>query len=195
VSRLLNASARQASGSIRPRFALVSRFTFHVSPFPHEHRRHRPEPPFVARGTAGTVRLCRGENSEALKSLRESGIAGEAVILSTCNRVEIYAATSLDPAKAIAELKQFFARWARLLASRKKLLPLLGEERSGRGGPLAQVQIPAPGLSPLGRVRELKRRSTYLPTYATPSTHCRAAKPAPLVQGCVRYGFNGARRD
>jgi glutamyl-tRNA reductase len=43
----------------------------------------------------------------ALKSLRESGTAGEAVILSTCNRVEIYAATALEPAKAFAELKQF----------------------------------------------------------------------------------------
>ena len=38
---------------------------------------------------------------EALKSLRESGIAGEAVILSTCNRVEIYAATALEPARAL----------------------------------------------------------------------------------------------
>jgi glutamyl-tRNA reductase len=44
---------------------------------------------------------------DALKSLRDSGIAGEAVILSTCNRVEIYAATSLEPAKAFAGLKQF----------------------------------------------------------------------------------------
>jgi glutamyl-tRNA reductase len=44
---------------------------------------------------------------DALKSLRESGIVGEAVILSTCNRVEIYAATPLEPAKAFAELKQF----------------------------------------------------------------------------------------
>jgi glutamyl-tRNA reductase len=43
----------------------------------------------------------------ALKSLRESGAAGEAVILSTCNRVEIYAATALEPAKAFAELKHF----------------------------------------------------------------------------------------
>jgi glutamyl-tRNA reductase len=47
----------------------------------------------------------------ALKSLRESGVASEAVILSTCNRVEIYATTSLEPAKAFAELKQFLARW------------------------------------------------------------------------------------
>ncbi|HSY74684.1 MAG TPA: glutamyl-tRNA reductase [Dongiaceae bacterium] len=44
---------------------------------------------------------------DALKSLRDSGIADEAVILSTCNRVEIYAATSLEPAKAFAELKEF----------------------------------------------------------------------------------------
>ncbi len=48
---------------------------------------------------------------DALNSLRESGIAGEAVILSTCNRVEIYAATSLEPVRAFAELKQFLARW------------------------------------------------------------------------------------
>jgi len=44
---------------------------------------------------------------DALKSLRESGIAGEAVILSTCNRVEIYAVTPLEPARAFAKLKQF----------------------------------------------------------------------------------------
>jgi glutamyl-tRNA reductase len=46
----------------------------------------------------------------ALASLRESGIAGEAVILSTCNRVEIYAATPLSPAKAFSELKDFLVR-------------------------------------------------------------------------------------
>jgi len=43
----------------------------------------------------------------ALKSLRDSGIADEAVILSTCNRVEIYAATALEPAKAFEQLKIF----------------------------------------------------------------------------------------
>ena len=48
---------------------------------------------------------------DALKSLRESGVADEAVILSTCNRVEIYAATALEPARAFAELKTFLARW------------------------------------------------------------------------------------
>ena len=43
----------------------------------------------------------------ALKSLRESGVAGEAVILSTCNRVEIYAVTPSAPDAAFAELKKF----------------------------------------------------------------------------------------
>ncbi|HEV2692876.1 MAG TPA: glutamyl-tRNA reductase [Verrucomicrobiae bacterium] len=44
---------------------------------------------------------------DALKSLRDSGIASEATILSTCNRVEIYAATPLATDKAFAELKKF----------------------------------------------------------------------------------------
>ena len=42
-----------------------------------------------------------------LQLLRDEGIAEEAVILSTCNRVEIYAATSLEPRAAFAELKNF----------------------------------------------------------------------------------------
>jgi glutamyl-tRNA reductase len=44
---------------------------------------------------------------EALQLLRQQRIAEEAVILSTCNRVEIYAATSLEPSAAFAELKEF----------------------------------------------------------------------------------------
>ncbi|PWU12090.1 MAG: glutamyl-tRNA reductase [Verrucomicrobia bacterium] len=44
---------------------------------------------------------------EALKALRDTNIANEAVILSTCNRVEIYAATSLEPATGFAALKEF----------------------------------------------------------------------------------------
>jgi glutamyl-tRNA reductase len=43
----------------------------------------------------------------ALAVLRESGIAEEAVILSTCNRVELYIATSLAPQTAFSELKKF----------------------------------------------------------------------------------------
>ena len=48
---------------------------------------------------------------DALKSLRDSGVADEAVILSTCNRVEIYAAAALEPMKAFAGLKEFLLRW------------------------------------------------------------------------------------
>ena len=42
-----------------------------------------------------------------LAELRSGGIAEEAVILSTCNRVEIYAATPLAPAEAFTALKNF----------------------------------------------------------------------------------------
>ena len=48
-----------------------------------------------------------GKIPDALKSLRDSGVASEAAILSTCNRVEIYAATPLAPDVAFAELKKF----------------------------------------------------------------------------------------
>jgi glutamyl-tRNA reductase len=47
---------------------------------------------------------------DALARLRQSGIAGEAVILSTCNRVEIYAVSPLPPAKAFSEIKDFLVR-------------------------------------------------------------------------------------
>lgn len=43
----------------------------------------------------------------ALDSLVQQGLAGEAVIVSTCNRVEIYAVTPLEPPAAFRELKQF----------------------------------------------------------------------------------------
>jgi len=51
---------------------------------------------------------------DALKSLRDSGAVAEAVILSTCNRVEIYAATPLTPDAAIHELKRFLQRWGEM---------------------------------------------------------------------------------
>ena len=47
---------------------------------------------------------------EALQALRTSGLAEEAVILSTCNRVEIYAATALEPRRAFAALREFLIR-------------------------------------------------------------------------------------
>ena len=46
----------------------------------------------------------------ALQSMRESGIVEEAVILSTCNRVEIYAATPLEPRRAFDEIQDFLLR-------------------------------------------------------------------------------------
>lgn len=44
---------------------------------------------------------------EVLQKLRASGTASEAVILSTCNRVEIYAATDLPEREAVTALKKF----------------------------------------------------------------------------------------
>src|SRR5580692_3677962 len=43
----------------------------------------------------------------ALEKLRSTGIATEGVIVSTCNRVEIYAASNLPEAQAMSELRQF----------------------------------------------------------------------------------------
>jgi len=42
-----------------------------------------------------------------LQQLRSSGLADEAVILSTCNRVELYTSTKLEPAQAFGELRKF----------------------------------------------------------------------------------------
>jgi glutamyl-tRNA reductase len=51
--------------------------------------------------------FAEGTIPEALQKLRGTGIATEAVILSTCNRVEIYAASDLPEKQAMAELRQF----------------------------------------------------------------------------------------
>src|SRR5687768_16460158 len=42
-----------------------------------------------------------------LEQLRQAGLVDEAVILSTCNRVELYASTSDDPKKTFEELTEF----------------------------------------------------------------------------------------
>src|SRR5258707_10465983 len=42
-----------------------------------------------------------------LRLLRDSGAADEAVILSTCNRVEIYAAAAAEPRDGLALLREF----------------------------------------------------------------------------------------
>ena len=44
---------------------------------------------------------------EALQRLRDSGLAEEAVILSTCNRVEVYAASPLASQEASERIQQF----------------------------------------------------------------------------------------
>src|SRR5688572_11379473 len=46
----------------------------------------------------------------ALQRLREASLANEAVILSTCNRVELYVATNLEPGRAFAELREFLVQ-------------------------------------------------------------------------------------
>ncbi len=46
---------------------------------------------------------------EALQKLRRDGIATEAVILSTCNRVELYISTELEPTAAGSELRKFLS--------------------------------------------------------------------------------------
>ncbi len=46
---------------------------------------------------------------ETLARLRDSGLASEAVILSTCNRVELYAATPLATTEAFVRLERFLA--------------------------------------------------------------------------------------
>jgi glutamyl-tRNA reductase len=59
---------------------------------------------------------------DALKQLRESGLATEGVVLSTCNRVEIYAATPLAPDD------QFFARVKKFLIEHHAYDGELGDE-------------------------------------------------------------------
>jgi glutamyl-tRNA reductase len=89
---------------------------------------------------------------DALKSLRESGIADEAVILSTCNRVEIYAATALEPARAFVGLKQFLATWGEIPGKPRAASPSpqRGEGR-GEEAVCSSSDPLTPALSPLGR--------------------------------------------
>ena len=56
--------------------------------------------------------FAEGKIPATLRLLRESGVAEEAVILSTCNRVEIYAATNLEPLRAFANLRGFLLKCA-----------------------------------------------------------------------------------
>lgn len=44
---------------------------------------------------------------ETLSKLKSNGLAEEGVILSTCNRVELYAATPMEPSQALSCLRRF----------------------------------------------------------------------------------------
>ena len=66
----------------------------------------------------------------SLQSLRQSGIAEEAVILSTCNRVEIYAASALDSARTCGALQQFLVSGHPCQEPLAEALYALGEPQS-----------------------------------------------------------------
>ena len=68
---------------------------------------HRSAPVEVRERLAFT----RNSIGEATSALLGAGPLCEAAILSTCNRVEIYAATTLAPDAAAAQLKSFLLRW------------------------------------------------------------------------------------
>ncbi|HXR47551.1 MAG TPA: glutamyl-tRNA reductase [Candidatus Limnocylindrales bacterium] len=108
---------------------------------------------------------------DALRSLRESGVAGEAVILSTCNRVEIYAATAQAPARAFAELKKFLARWGESTGESEisSPSPQRGEGR-GEEAVSSSSNPLAPTLSPLGRGEGVKLSGDELYTLAEPQS-------------------------
>jgi glutamyl-tRNA reductase len=93
---------------------------------------------------------------EALKQLRDSGLVTEGVVLSTCNRVEIYAATALAPDD------QFFARVKKFLIAhhltgvgmiRAEAASPSPQRREGGGeeADRSEANPLTPALSPLGR--------------------------------------------
>ncbi len=67
---------------------------------------------------------------DALAKLRSSGIATEAVILSTCNRVEIYASTDLPEREAFVALQNFLVEHHRFQDQLNGEVYTLGEPRS-----------------------------------------------------------------
>lgn len=67
-----------------------------------------------------------------LDALRASGLVTEAVIVSTCNRVEIYAATPLPPTEAFTGLRRFLVEHHRFEGALDEALYLLTEPNSLR---------------------------------------------------------------
>ncbi|MGA2280278.1 MAG: glutamyl-tRNA reductase [Verrucomicrobiota bacterium] len=122
---------------------------------------------------------------DALKSLRASGIADEAVILSTCNRVEIYAATTLEPARAFVELKQFLAKWGETTGE-----PSVEDNSGSRGRTPHQSDIHAQCSSPSPRRGE-GRGEEAVSSSSDPRTP--ALSPLGRGEGVERVG--SSRRD
>ena len=106
---------------------------------------------------------------DALKSLRGSGVVDEAVILSTCNRVEIYAATSLTPDAAVVELRRFLTRWGEQAGQPEPFSPSpqRGEGR-GEEAVFSSSNSLAPALSPLGRGEGVQFAGDQLYSFAEP---------------------------
>jgi glutamyl-tRNA reductase len=67
---------------------------------------------------------------EALAEIRRLGIADEAAILSTCNRVEIYAASRLPEGEAVRALRHFFLTRHEDSASTNPELYAFGDPKS-----------------------------------------------------------------
>ncbi len=65
--------------------------------------------------------FAEAEIPQILQQLRQQGLAEEGVILSTCNRVELYTATSLEAAESLQNLRNF------LLAHRQFSGPVDGQ--------------------------------------------------------------------
>src|SRR5437867_3863412 len=67
---------------------------------------------------------------EALQRLRSAGLAEEAVILSTCNRVEIYAALTRADRPAFQALQRFLVDWSDYRGPLNDEVYSLGEPQS-----------------------------------------------------------------
>ena len=74
--------------------------------------------------------FAESEIDEALRQLTDSGLAQESVLLSTCNRVELYVSTGLPATEALHSLKQF-------LIENRKYTELVDDEIYGFTDPLS----------------------------------------------------------
>jgi len=108
---------------------------------------------------------------DALALLRKSGVADEAVILSTCNRVEIYGATALTPDAAAAELRSFLLRWGEIASQMQRVSPSpQREEGRGEEAVLNDSTPLAPALSAPGRGEGAQFGGDELYSFAEPQS-------------------------